>query len=280
MVTELPDARKCPHAIQPEGSEPANLMQTRPFVINPAFPSCQVELSIYPQSNVPIHALDFEANLNTFNVGRDASDALAFPYHAFQSVGENAPGLHLAIDRSPVTGPELGPSVRVCWTIDFADIPNSIATVAFSLSITSVKSIRALRVSLYSAIPDDASGRHLRGPHIGEMRHSTNSILECSSGHDAGTCILAVLVRSDAWWHMHGMLSFSPPTTGKTFAERVCQQPPQVSPSSPPHCSCCTSPPVGLISNPPLSIRLSLTSRQSRSPAPINHQHRPLLPRR
>eukprot|EP00892_Ulva_mutabilis_P001492 jgi/Ulvmu1/11343/UM075_0003.1 len=224
-VTDLPDARRCPHAIRPLDSEPANLLQTRPFVINPVFPSAQLELTIYPQENVPIHTLNFEANLNTFNVGRDESDALTFPYHGFQSVGERAPGFKLATDNSPSARAERGESVRVCWTIDFADIPKSIAAVAFSLSITPIQSIRALVLSLHSAAPDSTSSRHTRERHLGEMRVPAALLQERSSGHQGGTCVLAVLARSDAWWHIHGMLSFSPPATGKTFAEQICQQP-------------------------------------------------------
>lgn len=222
-VTDLPDARPCPHNIRPTLSEAVDLLLQGPLVMAPKFPSCQVELNIHPQQNVPIHELNFEANLNTFKVGRDASDSVIFPYHGFQSIGERAPGFHLAIDNSPSARPDMGPSVRICWTIDFANIPTSVAAVVFSLSFSSVQALRALVLNLHSAVTDGTT--YTRKDHVSHMRLSGQTIQEQSNGHQQGTIVLAVLARSDAWWHMHGMHSFSPPHTGKTFCERICQQP-------------------------------------------------------
>lgn len=187
-----------------------------------------MELCIYPQKNFPIHEIGFEANLNTFRIGRDSSDAVVFPYNSFQSIGERGPGLHLVVDSSRPQGPDIGSCARVCWTFDLSDIPIGIAAVMLSLSVASVTAVRALVLRLHPALKDGE--RYDRNPCVGEMRVSGRDIEEQSHGHQGGSVMLATLARSDAWWHIHAMHTFTPTPTGKTFAEGVCQQPPQVRP--------------------------------------------------
>lgn len=88
LVKDLPPALRAPVPVNDPKQE-VDLVRCTPYAISPQVPTFQIELSICPRYDVPMHKLSFETSLNTFSVAQSPKgNTLSFPFLTFVPEGE------------------------------------------------------------------------------------------------------------------------------------------------------------------------------------------------
>ena len=66
-----------------------DLARCQPYAVSPQVPTFQIELSICPRHDVPMHKLAFETSLNSFSVAQSSkTQSLTFPFLSYLAEGK------------------------------------------------------------------------------------------------------------------------------------------------------------------------------------------------
>lgn len=88
MVKDLPPALQSPVPVN-DPREEADLARCQPYAVSPQAPTFQIELSICPRYDVPMHKLSFETSLNSFSVAQSPKTrSLTFPFLSYWAEGD------------------------------------------------------------------------------------------------------------------------------------------------------------------------------------------------